>query len=463
MPNSHTIEQQYLEVVFTDRREGMGLQDQLAAIYKEKVLPLLESVLNDHDVHDYTVQIDAITIDAGILSAKNWEQELVERSVQQFKSILQQKLLSPWPRRPSAFPGPAAATGKVEGVQWMPEALFHYNRLWQFVNSGTLPVSDGRSTLQPTITVLLKHKAEWQKPENREAWLRLLLNDQQALERLIRQCGGMMEAILDWLYESPVEQASFYIKLSAITDRYTRHALLSSVVLIKKAPGTRSMAAPVSLLQSLFINNRPAAELEDVLMEPDVQMAHLLAKNSELPPAVIKQATSGQEGSSFHVYNAGLIILHPFLVPFFEKTGLLNHEQQWVSTMAHQRAVLLTQYLVTGATSLPEFYLPLNKLLCGYPLAATLDDELAVTEQEQAEAMALLASVIAHWGALKNTSRDALRVAFLQRAGKLTRNEKGWQLVAEQKPFDILLQSIPWTIGRIKTPWMEEWLLTDWV
>ncbi len=72
----HIIEQQFLEVTFTDRREGMGLQDQLATIYKEKVLPLLETVLNDHDLTDHTIQIDEITIDAGVLSSKtgsrNW-------------------------------------------------------------------------------------------------------------------------------------------------------------------------------------------------------------------------------------------------------------------------------------------------------------------------------------------------------------------------------------------------------
>jgi hypothetical protein len=74
----------------------------------------------------------------------------------------------------------------------------------------------------------------------------------------------------------------------------------------------------------------------------------------------------------------------------------------------------------------------------------------------------LLSSVIEHWAALKNTGIEALRISFLQRAGKLMRTEKGWQLVAEQKSFDILMQSLPWAIGRIKTPWMQEWLLTDW-
>ncbi len=498
----HIIEQQFLEVTFTDRREGMGLQDQLATIYKEKVLPLLETVLNDHDLANHTIQIDEITIDAGILSSKNWEQELVERSVQQFKAILQKKLLSTWPRQgPQHAPSPPTE----EGVQWMPEAIFHYNRFIAFVSTGTMAVSDNRHTIQQTITVLLDHKADWQTAANRAVLLRLLFIDQLALERLIRQCGDILEEIIHWLYERPIQQAPFYAKLSAIPDGYARRLWMSSLVLIKKAEqqstlmGALPHSAPVCLLQVLIANNKEQIALQDIIEELNPQVGKLLTASSESQVAKakkeepsrsdaenvkdeqeqersteVKKAKIGeesagvkkvalQEGTAFHLYNAGLIILHPFLPTFFSKTGLLDPEQKWINTAAHQRAVLLTQWLVTGEEKMPEFYLPLNKLLCGYPMTATLDDHLTLTAQEQQEATALLSSVIEHWGALKNTGFEALRISFLQRAGKLTHAEMGWQLVAEQKTFDILMQSLPWAIGRIKTPWMQEWLLTDWI
>jgi len=499
----HIIEQQFLEVTFTDRREGMGLQDQLATIYKEKVLPLLETVFNDHDLANHNIQIDEITIDAGVLSSKNWEQELVERSVQQFKAILQKKLLSPWPRRGSQQEPQLSVE---EGVQWMPEATFHYNRFIAFISSGAMPVSDNRHTIQQTITVLLSNKADWQTATNRIALLRLLFTDQQPLERLIRQCGDILEEIMHWLYESPLQQASFYAKLSTIPDIYTRRLWMSSIVLIKKAQqqstlmGTLHKSAPVSSLQALINQNKEQIALQDIIEELDIGTSKLLTvskdtllttikKEETLSPDTGKEETNQQtqewrkdikrgketdkeeqvkkeaqqEGTTVHLYNAGLIILHPYLPAFFTKTGLLDQEKQWVNTVAHQRAVLLTQYLVTGEEKIPEFYLPLNKLLCGYPMAATLDDQLELTAQEQQEATVLLSSVIENWGALKNTGIEALRISFLQRAGKLTHTEKGWQLIAEQKSFDILMQSLPWAISRIKTPWMEEWLLTDWI
>lgn len=494
----HIIEQQFLEVTFTDRREGMGLQDQLAAIYKEKVLPLLETVLNDHDLPNHTIQIDEITIDAGVLSSKNWEQELVERSVQQFKAILQKKLLSPWPRH-STQQQPQLPV--EEGVQWLPEAVFHYNRFIEFVSTGTMPVSDNRHTIQQTITVLLNNKADWQTAANRVVVLRLLYTNQQALERLLRQCGDIVEEIVRWLNEQPIQEASIYTILSAIPDLYTRRLWLSSLVLIKKAQQQLSLitalhkSAPIRLLQALIAHNKEQVRLPDIVEKLDPQVANLLIdtnepfaitikeenrpaprspkeeqgnkmaedrnKEKESVEAGVKKETQ-QEGAPVHLYNAGLIILHPFLLPFFSKTGLIDKNNQWTGTAAHQRAVLLTQYLVTGEEKIPEFYLPLNKLLCGYPMRATLDDQLELTAREQEEATALLSAVIEHWGALKSTGIEALRISFLQRAGKLMHTEKGWHLVTEQKSFDILMQSLPWGIGRIKTPWMEEWLLTDW-
>ncbi len=107
----------------------------------------------------------------------------------------------------------------------MPEAIFHYNRFIEFVNTGSMPVSDNRHTIQQTITVLLSNKADWQTAANRVVLLRLLFTNQQALERLIRQCGDIVEEIMHWLNERPIQEAPFYTKLSAIPDGYSKAPL----------------------------------------------------------------------------------------------------------------------------------------------------------------------------------------------------------------------------------------------
>jgi hypothetical protein len=495
-------------VEFKDRREGMGLQDQLATLYKERVLPLLDTILSDFDLEGHTIQIEEIALDLGTLSSKNWEQELVERSVQQFKSALQRKLLTTWPRPVGqASTSFAAADVTIEGVQWLPEAVFHYTRLLQFLRTGSLPVSNSKTSLPETFMVLLNKKGAWQISSNREALLQLLLTDQQALERLIRQCGELAEEIMYWLYERPLYELSFYHPLSGISDLVFRRSLQYSLALIRMAQAGQglptapsaqagqvqdrealAMTAPFKLLSTLLPARVDAVirqvvinelgSLAAILLETSIDNAALSApgtrregiSNEESPRKTTgerkdnkKEQPTDPAVTTFHIQNAGLVILQPFLGTYFTHLGLLNKKQQWVSRAAQQRAVLLSQYLVTGEEKIPEYFLPLNKLFCGYALSSTLDDELVLTGSEKEESISLLNAVIANWGALKNTGIDALRVSFLQRAGKLMHTERGWQLLVAQKSYDILMQSLPWTISRIKTPWMEEWLLVDWV
>ena len=75
----------------------------------------------------------------------------------------------------------------------------------------------------------------------------------------------------------------------------------------------------------------------------------------------------------------------------------------------------------------------------------------------------MLGSVIEHWVILKNTSIEGLRESFLQRNGKLTFANNEWLLQVEQKPYDMLLQSLPWNIGFIKLAWMNQILITEWI
>lgn len=103
----------------------------------------------------------------------------------------------------------------------------------------------------------------------------------------------------------------------------------------------------------------------------------------------------------------------------------------------------------------------LNKILCGVPVQfPTGKTEITPDEKEACEE--LLRAVINHWSALKNTSPAALQNMFLHRAGKLEFKDEVWHLKVEQRTEDILLERLPWSISRIKTPWMKNWLLTEW-
>ncbi|RYF48507.1 MAG: hypothetical protein EOO38_09950 [Cytophagaceae bacterium] len=110
----------------------------------------------------------------------------------------------------------------------------------------------------------------------------------------------------------------------------------------------------------------------------------------------------------------------------------------------------------------PEYFLQLNKLLCGlHP-----NDVLATTKKpekkERGEADELLAAVITNWKSLKNTSPDGLRSSFLQRKGVLTEEAQSWVLKVETTAVDILLGSLPWSYNMIRLPWMLKMIQVEW-
>ena len=165
-----------------------------------------------------------------------------------------------------------------------------------------------------------------------------------------------------------------------------------------------------------------------------------------------------------YVENAGLILLHPFLQPFFKQIQLTTADQ-FADKFARMKAVLFTQHLVYGTTIFEENELTLNKILCGFSMEEPIIKELEIKPEEKTVTTDLLQQVIQLWqknNVQVNGTIEGLQQSFLQRSGKLVQKENNWHLQVEQKPYDMLLSSLPWGIGIIKTPWMDSMLWVDW-
>ena len=74
----------------------------------------------------------------------------------------------------------------------------------------------------------------------------------------------------------------------------------------------------------------------------------------------------------------------------------------------------------------------------------------------------VLAAILTHWRALGRTSVAGLRESFLQREGRLGRQDAGWQLKVAARPFDMLLDRLPWAYKTLKFAWMEDVVHVDW-
>ena len=168
-----------------------------------------------------------------------------------------------------------------------------------------------------------------------------------------------------------------------------------------------------------------------------------------------------EKGEAIYIECAGLILVAPFFTQLFKRLGFIE-QKDFVSDEYKTRAVSIMDYITTGRFQPEEHQLVLHKILAGLPAEFPLDPVPGLSDEEIATADSMLDAVITNWKAIGNTSREGLREAFLQREGKLTRIENGWDLTVATHGIDVLLEKLPWGITIIRLPWMHDIINVQW-
>ncbi|MCC6370904.1 MAG: hypothetical protein IT236_07870 [Bacteroidia bacterium] len=164
---------------------------------------------------------------------------------------------------------------------------------------------------------------------------------------------------------------------------------------------------------------------------------------------------------NYHVTNAGIIILSPFLPALFKELELIN-STKFVSNEAQEKAICILHYLLTDNEDFEEHYMLLNKIICGFPVHKPLIYNIQLTAKDKEECHNLLGAVAQHWTALKNTSYQNMRNAFFWRQAVVEQLGNGWNLKIERATIDVLVDKLPWGISVIKLSWNEEPIFVDW-
>ena len=125
-------------------------------------------------------------------------------------------------------------------------------------------------------------------------------------------------------------------------------------------------------------------------------------------------------------------------------------------------ALGILHFLATGERRAPEHALVLAKLLCGLPLEEPAGAPFDLTEDEAAEANALLNAVIGHWDALGGASPDALRGTFLTRPGKLAAGAKTIFCKSSRNPSISYSTACPGASAPSAYPGCGESLWVEW-
>lgn len=164
-----------------------------------------------------------------------------------------------------------------------------------------------------------------------------------------------------------------------------------------------------------------------------------------------------------HINNAGLVLLAPFFPHFF---GLLNYLTDDRSSFRSQeiqyRMIFALQEFLSEEENFQESELALNKLLVGCPISDPLPSHLVRTDIEKQAVNDQCHAVLQYWEKMKNASLQGFKDAFLKRKGKLERQPNGWTLTVEEKPFDMLLDTLPWSYSLIKYKFMKEPIFVKW-
>lgn len=427
----HIIKKQILEVHVPSRQHHRAVSEQVSELYYREVLPQLSRLFDRLAPPGITFSIDRLSLDLGVVAPGMLDKEWSKRFLDAAEKNLQQLL-------PEAFNVEVQQSPKV-GAHTREQTL--ETVFITFLETGTLPwwhTLKSFDDFEQEILVL---------PTDRlRALIRDVIGSSQARRRLALQFSerffrkALAVVMPEGKKTTPRQELSFS----------QREALLNAVSLASEKP-VREKAKKVAPPDP---RHNPARYPE---MENNLDSGKPVMQDQT--PDLMHTATSA--GEAYYIANAGLVLLWPFLHPFFDTLGLLR-EGAFTDDMARQRAIHLTEYLVSGRTHAKEYELALNKLLCGHPLEEPLIPNIVLSESEQQESEQLLLDVIGHWTALGNTSPAGLQESFLQRDGKLLRQGSHWRLQVEQKAYDMLLASLPWGVGMVKLGWGEGVLTVEW-
>ncbi|MEO7769089.1 MAG: contractile injection system tape measure protein [Ferruginibacter sp.] len=455
MDNVHIIQVQNIEIDFQQPEDALGLQNQIAEVFYEKLRPQMEVLFDELFGKNYYASIDKLEIDCGILNKKNWEQEFAEQAIRKLKEELLQ-------------------VNKKEINFRKIEEITADGTFFFFLENGFLPWNNRIKTIADLEQLLSVN-------ETFVSQLKKLITQQpKAAERLVCQFSNFFTAqiINEITKHRKIELDEIYLlleklDLSSINKHIVEAAILKAFVsdenrnskqefvshLLIQVEGNAEQKSEITdILKSLKINNESDGLAKDRVEKEQPNRAGKYKQDK------IKQKTKEENEKSceaIYINNAGLVLLHPFLQTLFEHLKL-TEENKWLEEFSQHKAALVLAFLATGNNEFEEFNLVLNKILCGIKIDEIIITDQSLDDEVKDECEVLLKNVIEHWSVLKNTSPDGLREAFLQRSAKLSKVDNGWLLQVEQKAIDVLLSHLPWGVGFIKLPWMNEMLFVEW-
>jgi Contractile injection system tape measure protein len=434
---THSIGKLSFHLNGVNAQNAFPLRQQAAAYLQHDFLRLAEEVFDEFELDDQLLFIPQLSLKLQVagdmLDLKKQENQLQKQIREQIKSCIHiQQLVT----------ASALSTEEIKTDAVDADLLL---KTWAFyLETGYLPA-------YMPLSIWRERLSWWQKlfpqfnTQLKEFFI-LQLRDEQRLKRFLK---NETEKGKEWIL----------------------HGLHPELItFLQKGREKRNQSTSLSFfesktyLQILFSENNTSVIMQeqqlpalDVVMHQQEAGEHSSSVTRE--PSERKNVKPLVIGQGIIVYNAGIVLLQPFITTLFYELHLLSEDRKTIIDK-HKACALLS--VLAGDEEQDEIYYPLYKLLCGLPVEEVIDYHVPLTMEEREECFCLLQQVILHWPALKQSSVPSLQQTFLQRTGKLSKKEDKWLLQVEQRTEDVLMQFLPWSYSIIRYPWMKQALFTEW-
>ena len=490
MQNSNIIHKQIIDINSYQNVDGVALQKTTEDFCKFKLQPRLESLLDQYNWRDHYILIDELLIEVNV-GSEEFGETLLTGILSQLETLLDKKIADTREDKPPVL----YADRLVESLAFY--LTNGYLPWWvQVKNSGEwqkilrLLFSETRSNANWSIL-----KTAIKTPIARERLLAELTQGQvwRLIELVSDFFGDEFEGVKDdvrrltEIVPGPKEIGVFpgsvqnILMLSIATQSQPETITLMIIKnlyeeLRKVFVSDYSLLKKVSLRSDLFQNvvNKLLSETfsetrikQEKLPIPKLPHRTALLNSIKSPVSGLVESAKvdvrpsiivDQDLVEIYIGNAGLCLLAPYLPGFFRNLSLIKDDK----ILNLNKAVSLLNYMVDSSKKFADFEVVLPKIFCGAGLD-TVFQRFRPSAEDKKQCHHLLNAVITNWGVLKNTSIEGLQQSFLQRGGKLSRRQDNWLLSLEQKPYDMLLKQLPWSINMIRHTWMKEMVLVEWV
>jgi hypothetical protein len=368
----------------------------------------IDEICTKYSNEDEWIQIDRLEIDLGVINPGDLEYNL--------RSILYSNIEREIDTKLRAFPASRRSNSKK---------ISRFELVKYFLQKGVLPWWAGASefNLDEICAEVLKDQEEefyeflTLNKLNEKLWKRISLQFTPAIRKqvvfLFDELVNSVQRIIEHSRKGLVKESKTgYIDLGP--DVINKFILINAPLIIGKEIREADQIADKLFQEINEMNSR-----EDQKTDPG-RYDHIIKD-----PAQFKsnESEEAEHENRMIVKHAGIVLLSPFLKPFFSNLKLIK-DDEWIDDQSRDKAIHLLRYIGTGEQFTPEYNLVLEKLLCG-GYNAPIAREINLDENEKKEAEDLLLSVIDHWS-------------------------------------DVLLESIPWGYATIILPWNNYIILVEW-